>query len=489
MIPKALMVQGTTSDAGKSTLVTALCRYYRRQNVDVAPFKPQNMALNSAVTVDGGEIGRAQAVQAAACGLPAHTDMNPVLLKPNTDKTAQVIIHGRVLKNQSASQYHDYKKVAKQSVLESWRRLTAQYQTVIVEGAGSPAEINLRANDIANMGFAETVDCPVILVADIDRGGVFAHIVGTMALLSSSERKRVIGFVINRFRGDIALLQAGLDWLEAETGKPVLAVLPYLHDLYLEAEDALSSRHARESDDKPFNIVVPHLPSFSNHTDFDPLQLHTGVKVHFARCPEQVPGADLIILPGSKSVRSDLLHIRKQGWDGHIQRHLRYGGKVLGICGGFQMLGSAIHDPHGVEGDSGSAEGLGLLDMETTLQKEKRLRQVTGTFVEQDVAVIGYEIHMGQSHGPALSRPMFNIANEYDGAVSSDDQVAGSYLHGMFDKPEACNNLLSWAGYRRQNAVDFNAMREAGIDRVADAWAEHCDFAKLSEALGAFYRV
>ena len=243
------------------------------------------------------------------------------------------------------------------------------------------------------------------------------------------------------------------------------------------------------NDDKPFNIVVPHLPSFSNHTDFDPLQLHTGVKVHFARCPEQVPGADLIILPGSKSVRSDLLHIRKQGWDGHIQRHLRYGGKVLGICGGFQMLGSAIHDPHGVEGDSGSAEGLGLLDMETTLQKEKRLRQVTGTFVEQDVAVIGYEIHMGQSHGPALSRPMFNIANEYDGAVSSDDQVAGSYLHGMFDKPEACNNLLSWAGYRRQNAVDFNAMREAGIDRVADAWAEHCDFAKLSEALGAFYRV
>lgn len=489
MIPKALMVQGTTSDAGKSTLVTALCRYYSRQKVNVAPFKPQNMALNSAVTIDGGEIGRAQAVQAAACGLPAHTDMNPVLLKPNTDKTAQVIIHGRVLKNQSASQYHDYKKVAKESVLESWQRLISQYQTVIIEGAGSPAEINLRENDIANMGFAETVDCPVILVADIDRGGVFAHIVGTLALLSPSEQKRVIGFVINRFRGDVALLQPGLDWLEAETGKPVLAVLPYLHDLYLEAEDALSSRHARDSDDQAFNIVVPHLPSFSNHTDFDPLQLHPGVKVHFVRNPEQINGADLIVLPGSKSVRSDLSHLRKQGWDSHIQRHLRYGGKVLGICGGFQMLGRAIHDPHGIEGEIGSAEGLHLLDMETTLQKEKCLRQVTGTFAEHDVMVAGYEIHMGQSHGQALSRPMFKLADQHDGAISDDALVAGSYLHGMFDKPEACNKLLSWAGYQRQDAVDFNAMREAGIDRVADAWAEHCAEAKLHEALGAFYRV
>ncbi|MBS4050669.1 MAG: cobyric acid synthase, partial [Methylomonas sp.] len=220
MIPAALMVQGTTSDAGKSTLVTALCRHYRRQGVRVAPFKPQNMALNSAVTVDGGEIGRAQAVQAAACGLPAHSDMNPVLLKPTTDTCAQVIIHGRVLQNQSATQYHDYKKVAKQAVLASWQRLTAQYQTVVVEGAGSPAEINLRAGDIANMGFAEAVDCPVILIADIDRGGVFAHIVGTLALLSAAEQNRIIGFVINRFRGDIALLQSGLDWLEAETGKP-----------------------------------------------------------------------------------------------------------------------------------------------------------------------------------------------------------------------------------------------------------------------------
>lgn len=488
MTPKALMVQGTTSDAGKSTLVTALCRHYRRQGVNVAPFKPQNMALNSAVTIDGGEIGRAQAVQAAACGLPAHSDMNPVLLKPNTDTTAQVIIHGQVLQNQSATQYHDYKKVAKQAVLESWQRLTSQYQTVVVEGAGSPAEINLRTGDIANMGFAEAVDCPVLLIADIDRGGVFAHIVGTLALLSPSEQQRVIGFVINRFRGDMALLQSGLDWLEAETGKPVLAVLPYLHDLYLEAEDALSSRHAINANQKAFTIVVPHLPGFSNHTDFDPLQLHPGVRVIFAKSPQQIDGADLVVLPGSKSVRSDLERLKQQGWEAFIHRHLRYSGKLLGICGGFQMLGSAIHDPHGLEGVAGSAEGLNLLAFETTLQAHKCLRQVSGFFADQAVPIAGYEIHMGISHGPALNRPLFKLADQDDGALSLDNQIAGSYLHGLFDVPAACNALLDWAGYQQQQAVDFNALREAGIDRIADSWAEHCDFAKLSLALQQFYQ-
>ncbi len=487
MIPKALMVQGTTSDAGKSTLVTALCRYYKQLGVNVAPFKPQNMALNSAVTIDGGEIGRAQAAQAVACGLPPHSDMNPVLLKPNTDTTAQVIIHGKVLQNQSATQYHDYKKIAKDAVLESWQRLTDQYQTVIVEGAGSPAEINLRAGDIANMGFAEAVDCPVILIADIDRGGVFAHIVGTLALLSASEQRRIIGFVINRFRGDIALLQPGLDWLEAKTGKSVLAVLPYLHDLYLEAEDALSSRHACQADERPFEIVVPHLPSFSNHTDFDPLQLHPGVRVTFAKNPEHVAGADLIVLPGSKSVRRDLERLRQQGWEAFIQRHLRYGGKLLGICGGFQMLGQAIHDPHGMEGNAGSIDGLGLLSMETTLQTNKCLRQVSGVLVSDGTAVAGYEIHMGISSGPALALPLLNLAGENDGAITMDNQVAGTYLHGLFDLPDACNTLLAWAGYQNRQAPDFHMLREAGIDRLAAVWAEHCEFVKFDKALETFY--
>ncbi|WGS86957.1 cobyric acid synthase [Methylomonas sp. UP202] len=486
MIPKALMVQGTTSDAGKSTLVTALCRYYRRQGVAVAPFKPQNMALNSAVTVDGGEIGRAQAVQAAACGLPPHSDMNPVLLKPHSDTGAQVIIHGRVLANQSAAQYHDYKTVAMQAVLASWRRLTGQYQAVIVEGAGSPAEINLRAGDIANMGFAEAVDCPVILIADIDRGGVFAHIVGTLALLSESERRRVIGFVINRFRGDIGLLQPGLDWLEAETGKPVLAVLPYLPDLFLEAEDALSSRHARGSGARPFDIVVPHLPSFSNHTDFDPLQLHPGVRVRFAKSPERIGGADLVVLPGSKAVRRDLARLRAMGWDTFIQRHLRYGGKLLGICGGFQMLGRAIHDPLGIEGEPGSVAGLGLLDIETELAPDKCLRQTGGRLAGTETAVAGYEIHMGVSRGPGLAHPLLELAAGPDGAVSADGQVAGTYLHGLFDLPAAADALLAWAGYADAGAVDLAALREAGIDSLADCLAEHFDFAKLTEGLREF---
>ena len=456
------MVQGTTSDAGKSTLVTALCRYYYRTGLRVAPFKPQNMALNSAVTVDGGEIGRAQAVQAAACGLPAHSDMNPVLLKPTTDIQAQVIIHGKVLENQSASQYHDYKKVAKQAVMASWGRLTAQYQAVIVEGAGSPAEINLREGDIAN-------------------------IVGTLALLSASEQHRIIGFVINRFRGDPALLQSGLDWLEARTGKPVLGVLPYLHNLYLEAEDSLATRTAVADTEPRFHVVVPHLPSFSNHTDFDPLLLHPGVKVSFARSPDQITAADLIILPGSKAVHRDLAHLQQQGWEPFIQRHLRYGGKLLGICGGFQMLGKAVHDPYGMEGKAGGTmAGLGLLDMETTLQTEKILKHSAGRFMHCDSKVAGYEIHMGASHGPALSRPWLILDGQQEGGVSADNLVAGSYLHGIFDLAEACNAVLSWAGYQPAQAVDLNIMREEGINQLADMLDSHFNFPLLHARLEAF---
>ena len=355
-----LMVQGTTSDAGKSTLVSALCRWLVRQNVVVVPFKPQNMALNAAVTTNGGEIGRAQAVQAQAARLPTHTDMNPILLKPNTDVGAQVIINGHPIGSMDAVSYHAYKPTAMQAVLAAHGRLCEWAQVVMVEGAGSPAEINLREGDIANMGFAEAVDCPVIIVADIDKGGVFAHLAGTLALLSESEQARVRGFVINRFRGDIALLEPGLRWLEQYTGKPVLGVLPYLHDLHLEAEDAVETRQVGGAADT-LRIVVPVLPRISNHTDFDPLRLHPQVDLQFIPAGQALPAADLIILPGSKSVRADLQHLRAQGWDRDIARHLRYGGRLLGICGGFQMLGSLIDDPLGLEGVAGAEPGLGLL--------------------------------------------------------------------------------------------------------------------------------
>jgi adenosylcobyric acid synthase len=463
---KTLMVQGTTSDAGKSTLVAALCRLLAREGIRVAPFKPQNMALNSAVTIDGGEIGRAQALQAIAAGIAPHTDMNPVLLKPSSDIGAQVIVHGKVRSDMNARDYHQFKTVAMQAVLQSFHRLATQYDTVLVEGAGSPAEINLRDRDIANMGFAEAVDCPVILVADIDRGGVFAHIVGTLACLSESERARIVGFVINRFRGDLSLLQSGLDWLETQTGKPVLAVLPYLHGLFLDAEDAVEQVQAARG---AFRVVVPVPPRISNHTDFDALRAHPDVDLQLIGPGQPIPLADLIVLSGSKHTRGDLDWLIANGWREALLRHLRYGGKVIGICGGYQMLGRRVADPHGVEGAPGVSSGLGLLDVDTELTREKRLEQVSGDCAFADAAVSGYEIHMGVSDGPDRGAPAFIIGGLPEGARSTDDRVLGTYLHGVFDTPSACNALLRWAGLHGDMAVDTAQLRERSLDRIADA--------------------
>jgi len=491
MNARTLMVQGTTSDAGKSMLVAALCRWLVRQGVAVAPFKPQNMALNSAVTHDGGEIGRAQAVQAQAARLAPHTDMNPVLLKPNSDTGAQVIIRGRAIGNMEALEYHHYKSTARAAVLQSHARLSSQYRVVVVEGAGSPAEINLRAGDIANMGFAEAVDCPVILIADIDRGGVFAHLVGTLALLSETEQARVVGFVINRFRGDLALLQPGLDWLAQHTGKPVLGVLPYLHGLHLEAEDALPpsfplpcgerARERVEAGEGKLRVTVPVLPRISNHTDFDSLRLHPQIDFSFVTIGEPLPPADLIILPGSKSVRSDLVSLRAAGWDVAIKQHLRYGGKVIGICGGLQMLGQHIHDPLGIEGEAGSSAGLGLLELSTTLAAEKQLRNVRGTLLLEDAPVCGYEIHAGMSSGAALQIPALQLDHGADGAISHDGQIFATYLHGLFESPEACSALLRWAGLRGVRTPDYQARCEADLERLADAVESCLDTAKLRE--------
>ncbi|TDF67764.1 cobyric acid synthase [Cupriavidus sp. L7L] len=479
-----LMVQGTTSDAGKSTVVAGLCRVLARAGTRVAPFKPQNMALNSAVTADGGEIGRAQALQAQAARLAPHTDMNPVLLKPSSDTGAQVIIHGRARLDLDARAYHAYKPEAMKAVLASHARLEQAYDVVLVEGAGSPAEINLRERDIANMGFAERVDCPVVLVADIDRGGVFAHLVGTLDCLSDSERARVTGFIINRFRGDISLLEPGLDWLTARTGKPVFGVLPYLHGLHLDAEDAIIGTQATRSGARRLRVIVPVLPRIANHTDFDALRAHPQVDLQFIGPGMPVPPADLVVLPGSKSVRADLAFLRANGWEAALQRHLRYGGKLVGICGGMQMLGRQVHDPDGREGPAGSSAGLGWLDYETTLAAEKQLRQVSGRLADADAPVRGYEIHLGVTTGAGLERPALWLDRgdgtmRPDGACSADGQVMATYVHGLFDDPAGCQALLHWAGLDGAQAVDLDALREASIERLADTLAAHLDLGTM----------
>ena len=473
---RTLMVQGTTSDAGKSVLVAGLCRVLANRGIKVAPFKPQNMALNSAVTEDGGEIGRAQALQAQACFLNPHTDMNPILLKPSSDTGAQVIIHGHAISHMDAVKYHDYKKVAMDAVMQSHGRLEEQYQVVVVEGAGSPAEINLRSNDIANMGFAEKADCPVIIIADIDKGGVFAHLVGTLDLLSEPEQQRVIGFVINKFRGDIALLESGLDWLEERTGKPVIGVIPYLPGLHLDAEDAIAAEQILDTELPQLRVVVPVFPRISNHTDFDALRLHPQVDLHYVGPSGDKPPADLIILPGSKNVRRDLQWLRDNGWDKAIDHHLRYGGKIIGICGGYQMLGTQVSDLHGVEDIAGVSAGLSLLEMTTELKQHKQLRQVQGTLSLTGGKIEGYEIHYGASSGKALDRPVAVLDDgRTDGAISRDNQVLGTYLHGLFDHPDCSAALLAWAGLETLQVVDQGEIRETQLNRLAAELEEHLD--------------
>jgi adenosylcobyric acid synthase len=489
---KTLMVQGTTSDAGKSTLVAGLCRVFVNLGYKVAPFKPQNMALNSAVTNDGGEIGRAQALQAVAANVEPRVDFNPILLKPNSDTGAQVIVHGKAISNMEANSYHDYKKVAMDAVLESHQRLANEFDILMVEGAGSPAEINLRANDIANMGYAEAVDCPVILVADIDRGGVFAHLVGTLELLSPTEQARVKGFIINRFRGDIKLLESGLDWLEEKTGKPVLGVLPYLHDLALDAEDAVAIENTVS--DAKINIVVPLLPHISNHTDFDTLRLNPEINLRYVKLGERINDCDLIIIPGSKNVVSDLQFLQSQGWKSDIERHLRYGGKVFGICGGYQMLGKKITDPLGIESSLKSISGLDLIDMTTELTAEKILSQVSAkmTLANESCVVKGYEIHCGISKHAHFETSNFTslLKNKsdnqgVDGFVSDDNQIAGTYLHGIFDQDDATQLLLNWLDQKHnvQQTINLDEHREIQLNRLADTCQNDLDIAAIDNIL------
>ena len=475
-----VMIQGTTSDAGKTVLVAGLCRVLARRNKKVAPFKPQNMALNSAVTADGGEIGRAQALQAFACGIAPTVHMNPILLKPSSDSGAQVIVQGKAISQMKAQAFHDYKKVAMDAVLTSFSLLEDAYEFVVVEGAGSPAEINLRHNDIANMGFAEATDCPVIIIADIDRGGVFAHLVGTLELLEKSEQDRVVGFVINRFRGDIKLLEPGLDWLMEKTGKPVLGVIPYLHDLFLDAEDAINCHQNLSQFSDKLHVVVPVLPRISNHTDFDVLRMHPDVNLQFCSIKNIPEKADLIILPGSKNVRADLKALKDNGWNTYLNRHLRYGGKLLGICGGYQMLGREITDDLGVEDSAGSESGFGFLDCVTQLAPEKLLSQTRGNllFDQFNVEIAGYEIHCGETS--SNEEPFVKLqSGKIDGAVSTDKQIIGTYLHGLFDVPNSQRALLNWAGLKSKSSIDIEVVRNTQLDRVADAIEENMDLSTI----------
>ena len=424
----ALMIQGTGSNVGKSLLVAGLCRAARLRGLSVAPFKPQNMSNNAAVTVDGGEIGRAQALQALACGLEPATDMNPVLLKPETDTGAQVILHGRAVARAQARDYAALKPQLLQGVLDSFARLRAAHDLVIVEGAGSPAEVNLRPRDIANMGFARAAGVPVVLAGDIDRGGVIAQIVGTRAVIEAGDAAMIRGFLINKFRGDPVLFQDGYRMIEERTGWRGFGVVPWFPGAHrLPAEDAVDLRCGGG---QGAHVVCLTLSRIANFDDLDPLATEPGLRLTMLGPGRAIPGdADLVIIPGTKSTRGDLAFLRQQGWDIDLTAHLRRGGHVLGICGGYQMLGRVIRDPMGFDGPAGETEGLGLLDIQTEMAAEKRLTRVQGRALGQEVT--GYEIHMGRTSGPDCARPFAHIPRA-DGAISADGQVSGTYLHGLF---------------------------------------------------------
>lgn len=466
------MIQGTGSDVGKSLLVAGLARVFARQGLAVRPFKPQNMSNNAAVTVDGGEIGRAQALQARACFTEPVSDMNPVLLKPQSNQRAQIVVQGRIRGTANAREYTRIKAGLLDAVLESFHRLSRTADLVLVEGAGSPAEVNLRDGDIANMGFAEAADVPVILIGDIDRGGVIASLVGTHELLTPDERARVRGFIINKFRGDPTLFADGLAVVTDRTAWPCLGVVPWFAEAdRLPAEDsmALATRYRPAAGDGRIRIAVPRLPHIANFEDLDPLAAEPGVALQLVEPGTPIPAdTALIVLPGSKATRADLDALRTQGWDVDIHAHVRRGGWVIGLCGGYQMLGRVVRDPAGAEGRQGETAGLGLLDVETTLAPTKTLREAQGRHVQSGEAVSGYEIHLGDTSGPDCHRPFLSLADRQDGATGEDGRVAGCYLHGLFAADGFRRAFLASIG-----AVAGDYAHDATIEHTLDALADH----------------
>lgn len=461
----ALMIQGTGSNVGKSLLVAGLCRVARRRGISVAPFKPQNMSNNAAVTADGGEIGRAQALQARACGLQPHTDMNPVLLKPETDTGAQVVVQGRAVARTQARDYGDLKPKLLQAVLDSYGRLSAAHELIVIEGAGSPAEVNLRPRDIANMGFARAAQVPVVLAGDIDRGGVIAQIVGTQSVIDPQDAALIRGFLINKFRGDPSLFDDGYEFIRQRTGWTGFGVVPWFAGAHrLPAEDAVD---LRTSGGGGKHVVCLTLSRIANFDDLDPLAAEPGIRLTMLGPGRPIPGdADLVVIPGTKSTIGDLEFLRRQGWDIDLAAHHRRGGHVLGICGGYQMLGQLIRDPHGTDGPAGQVAGLGLLQVETDMAADKRLERIQGQALGCPIS--GYEIHMGRSQGPDCARPFAHIPQP-DGAISADGRVMGTYLHGLF-----ADDAFR-AAYLQRLGVTSQPGYEAGVDQALDDLADHLE--------------
>ncbi len=486
---RALMLQGTGSDVGKSLLLAGLARAFTRQGLQVRPFKPQNMSNNAAVTADGGEIGRAQALQARACGTAAVTDMNPVLLKPQSESGAQIVLHGRVWRAAGASEYRRLAPSLLPVVLGSFSRLAAAADLVLVEGAGSPAEINLRDGDIANMGFAEAADVPVVLVGDIERGGVIAQLVGTHALLSATERALLAGYIVNKFRGDVRLFDGGIAAVTARTGMRCFGTVPFFPAASaLPAEDslALTPRRAERSEAGegrgPVRIAVPLLPRIANFDDLDPLRAEPDAEVVMVRPGQPLPrDAALVILPGSKATISDLEFLRREGWDIDLLAHRRHGGRILGVCGGYQMLGRTIADPLGVEGRKQTVPGLGFLDIETVLTETKRLAESSGLELASGMPVAGYEMHLGETTGPGLERPMLRLLSGPDGCISADGLVAGCYMHGLFTSDAFRRAFLAGLG-AEPGAIAYEHRVETTLDALADHLEHSLD---LSAVLAA----
>ncbi|UPH71715.1 cobyric acid synthase [Abyssibius alkaniclasticus] len=476
---RSLMIQGTGSNVGKSMLVAGLCRAARNRGLVVRPFKPQNMSNNAAVAADGGEIGRAQALQALACGVAASVHMNPVLLKPESETGSAVIVQGKRLTTLRARDYAALKPQLMAAVGESFARLRQGADLVLVEGAGSPAEINLRAGDIANMGFAAAHDVPVVLAGDIDRGGVIAQIVGTQAVLDASDRALIAGFLVNKFRGDPRLFDAGYAAIEAHTGWRGFGVLPWFPQAHaLPAEDALDLRSGGAGG---YHIAVPALSRIANFDDLDPLMAEPGLRITMVRAGQPLPGdADLVLIPGSKATIADLAYFRAQGWDVDLAAHIRRGGHVLGICGGYQMLGREIADPEGIEGAPGAVAGLGLLDVRTTMQAAKRVSEVEAVHIASGAWVQGYEIHIGQTTGADCARPVFTVGGVAEGASSANRQIAGSYLHGMFTQDAFRHAWLAAQGVA--GAAEYGAGVEAALEALAAHIEAHLDVDALLAA-------